>query len=81
MRRPSKWTVLWLAWFAAFVVMEILSTRSHAPHPRTLSEHLWRWFPRRHWWRIVLVGLLSLLTWHLFSGPSLGPIVPLPEGP
>jgi hypothetical protein len=72
--------VLWLAWLVAFVVLEVVSARSSRPKPRTFSEQLWRWF-KRGWRRAVLVGLLSLLTWHLLSGPDLGPLVPIAEGP
>lgn len=65
--RRRRWTILWLAWIAAFVVMEVIAARSKRPKPRTLSEHLWRWFPWP-WRRMLLVGLLGLLIWHLLSG-------------
>ena len=71
--RLSRWGWVWVAWLAAFAVLELVAQLSHHAKPRTLSEHLWRWFPRR-WWRVVLVGLLTLMTWHLASGPDLQPI-------
>lgn len=72
MKRPSKWTWLWIGWLVAFVVLEITAARSKRPKPRTLSEHLWKWF-RRPWRRVILVGLLGLLFWHLAAGPDLKP--------
>ena len=77
MKRPGKWTVVWLAWLVAFLVLELIAQFSHRPKPRTFSEHLWRWFPRR-WRRALLVGLLSLLAWHFWSAPDVVPIGALP---
>lgn len=69
MKKPSKWTWLWLGWIAAFVVLEVIAARSKRPKPRTLSEHVWKWFPWR-WKRVLLIGLLGALLWHLLSGTA-----------
>ncbi len=75
MKSPSRWGWFWIAWLVAELVAQF---GMHArAHPRTLSETLWHWFPRR-WRRVLLVGLLSLLAWHLASGPDVRPIEVLP---
>jgi uncharacterized BrkB/YihY/UPF0761 family membrane protein len=73
MAKPSKWTWLWIAWLAAFLGIEIAAAVSKHKKPRTLSEHLWAWFPRG-WRRALIVGLLSLLAWHIASGPDIKPV-------
>lgn len=73
MKRPSKWTALWILWLVSFGLIEFFAARSHGHRPRTLSEHLWRWFPKR-WRRVLLVGLMTLLTWHFMTGPDVRPI-------
>ena len=74
MSRPSRWGWFWIAWLVALLVAELVGQfRPHSKaHPHTLSETLWAWFPRR-WRRVLLVGLLSLLVWHLASGPDVRP--------
>ena len=69
MSRPSKWTVMVWALLVAILGIEIAATLSHDPKPKTISEHLWGWFPRG-WRRVLLVGLMALLTWHFWSGPD-----------
>ena len=74
MSKPSKWTWLWLSWLFAFVLIELVAQFGphHRTAPRTLSEHLARWFPKR-WRRVLLVGLLTLLAWHLWTAPDVQP--------
>ena len=72
--RLSRWGWAWVCWLAAFVVIEVWASLSGHAKPRTLSEHLWRWFPKR-WRRVLLVGLLGLLALHLWSGPDMGPVM------
>lgn len=84
----SKWTWLWIGWIAAFVVIETLAALSKSRHPRTLTEHLLRWFPRPRW-RWLLIGIFSFLVWHFASGPQIRPVPrggegadhPCPTGP
>jgi hypothetical protein len=71
MSRPSKWAILWLLWLLALVGLEWAAVRSRHPKPRTLTEHLARWFPRR-WRRALLVGLMALLTWHFWGAADIG---------
>lgn len=77
MRRPSKWTVLWLLWLGLFVVIEVTAARSAHLKPRTLTEHLARWFPKR-WRRVLLVGLMAALTWHFWDALARGPELGMP---
>lgn len=72
MSHRSKWTRLWIAWLVAFVAIEFAAALSHDPKPRTLSEHLWHWFPK-HWRRVLIVGLLGLLCLHIGAGPDVAP--------
>jgi len=67
----SAWTILWLLWLAALLVIELPAARK--PGVTTLSEHLWRWFGvkggARPWWlRWLLRAGLVLLTLHLGWG-------------
>jgi ABC-type glycerol-3-phosphate transport system permease component len=77
MKRQGKWAWLWIAWLLALVGLEWAAVRSHHPKPRTLTEHLARWFPRR-WRRALLVGLMALLTWHFWNAAD---VVPQMIGP
>lgn len=80
----SGWTIAWLAWFAAFLLIEgwALFNRTEGD---TLSEHVWSWWhvhDRRPTVLVVLarVPLALFLTWlllHLTFG-WLTPTHPLP---
>lgn len=72
MKRPSKWTWIWIGWLAALVVLDILANRAKRPKPRTFSEHVGRWF-RGRWMRVLFVGLMTLLTIHILSSGDVGP--------
>jgi hypothetical protein len=73
--RASKWRWFWTSWLAAFVVLDIVAGSD------SLSRTLGRMFPKRVR-RALLVALLSLLSWHFWLQPQVGPaLVPLTELP
>ena len=71
----SIWTVLWLAWGAAFLAIELPAAFNRRPGD-TLSEHVWAWFhvhdrrPTALTWtlRAVLLAFLAWLLVHLAFG-------------
>lgn len=79
MKRPSKWTLLWLSWLAELGLLDLLATRSHRPRPRTFTEHMHRWFSG--WRAVLLVGLMAALTWHFLASPDVKPVEPIWETP
>lgn len=76
------WTILWLAWFAYFLGVEIPGARRKQPGA-TLSEHVWQWFSvkdhRRFWLgrRIILGCFLAALFAHLTFGAAVLPVIVL----
>lgn len=70
----SGWTIAWLVWLGAFVVIEGPALANKKPDD-TLSEHVWRWFATRRedmrndqgkasaWVKIRRVVLVSFLAW------------------
>ena len=49
-RRRSAWTWAWLAWLLLFLAIELPAAVRERGEPRgkawkTLSRHVWRWFP------------------------------------
>lgn len=67
----SIYTILWLLWGAAFVLVEGSAIFSHKAG-NTLSETIWRWFSVKGgswtWKRFVLLGFLAWLLIHLVFG-------------
>lgn len=57
----------------SLVGIEWAAARKHAKDPRTLTERLAKWFPKK-WRRVVLVGLMALLTWHFWNAPDVVPV-------
>ena len=58
---------LWVAWLALFAVIEgaaILNKKKGD----TLSEHVWKWFPKNTARGVALVGFMAWLFWHFVSG-------------
>jgi hypothetical protein len=75
MTRGKKWKWFWMAWLATFVILDIVAGSD------SLSRTLGRMFPKNIR-RILLVGLMALLTWHFWLQPQVGPMpVPLVELP
>lgn len=69
-------TALWLAWLAAFIVIEGIALATRKPGD-TLSEHVWRWFAIgpgvevTAWVRVRRVVLLAFCVWlgvHFMTG-------------
>jgi hypothetical protein len=72
----SGYTIAWLAWLAAFGVIEgkaLFSRREGA----TLSEHVWKWFAigadhdPTGWVRMRRAALLAFMAWlsvHFLTG-------------
>lgn len=81
MAKPKKRTVVLLALLLAIGLFELAGVLSHGPRPRTISEYLARWFPKR-WRRALLIGLMALLTWHFWAQPQVRPVpsIPVCEG-
>jgi hypothetical protein len=76
-----KWAKIWIGVLLAIGVLELFAQLSTAATPRTLSELLARWFPKK-WRRVLLVGLMSLLTWHFWWQADVRPVpVPITETP
>ena len=75
----SGWTWLWVAWIAAFGVIEGVAL-FNAAKDDTLSEHVWKWFgigrpgnrpPVTGSVRLRRFGLLAFLAWialHFLTG-------------
>lgn len=73
----SVWTLGWLAWLAAFAVLEGATLVRKRPGD-TLSEHVWKWFGTARpgplpdgWTRFRRFVLLSGLVWlvaHFLTG-------------
>lgn len=69
----SVYTIGWLGWIAAFLVIEGLALRTKVPGA-TLSSHVWAWFSikstGRDWRlrRFALVAFLGWLTLHFLTG-------------
>ena len=76
----TKWPRIWIVVLVAIGVLELFAQLSKTAKPRTLSEVLAAWFPKR-WRRVLLTGLLALLTWHLWVQPAIRVPVPLTETP
>jgi len=70
------WTVLWLAWGAAFLAIEVPGLIYTRGGSGTLSAHVWGWFatakgskgPLVRTRRVLLLGGLVWLTVHLITG-------------
>lgn len=72
----SLWTKAWLAWIAAFFVIEGSALARHKSAD-TLSDHVWAWFdipkhpaPNRseRIRRVFLLGFLAWLGAHFLTG-------------
>lgn len=69
----TVFTWLWIAWGAAFLVIEGVALVNKQPGD-TLSEHVWRWFRikgKSPSWTAARFGLLAFLVWltgHLAFG-------------
>jgi hypothetical protein len=71
----SGYTIAWLAWLGAFVVIEGRALTNKASED-TLSEHVWRWFAVRDKSRKGLIrarrfALLAFMAWlsaHFLTG-------------
>lgn len=69
----SVWTVLWILWLLAFLVIEGAALANKRCGD-TLSEHVWAWFSvkGKGWgWRIRRVLLLGFMGWllvHFMTG-------------
>ncbi|ADE43486.1 gp19 [Streptomyces phage phiSASD1] len=72
----SSWTLSWVVWLAAFVVIEGLALLRKRPDD-TLSEHVWRWFAvaratqpdgRTRLRRFMLLAGMSWLSVHFLTG-------------
>jgi hypothetical protein len=74
----SGYTIAWLAWLAAFAVIEGRALFNKSPGD-TLSEHVWRWFSTQNGStgsptgliRLKRFGLLAFLAWlsaHFLTG-------------
>ncbi len=67
------YTISWLVWIAAFLVVEGLALRTKVPGA-TLSSHVWLWFaiksPGKQWRlrRLALVAFLAWLVLHFLTG-------------
>jgi hypothetical protein len=72
MSRPSRWGWFWIALTLTFILADILASWGPHKKPRSASEHFWHLFPRG-WKRALGIALLSLLFWHLASGPDVRP--------
>jgi hypothetical protein len=70
----NGWSVTWLAWALAFVLIEgaALVLGDQPDRPATLSAHIWQLVRGTTWWhrlaRVVLVCGLAWLSVHLLSG-------------
>lgn len=69
----NGWTVAWLLWLAAFLVIEGFAI-FNKDRGDTLSEHVWKWFkindkPRQWTWRrgVLAIFLVWLLV-HMVAG-------------
>ncbi|MGH3505284.1 MAG: hypothetical protein ACRDQA_30985 [Nocardioidaceae bacterium] len=73
----SIWDLLWIAWAAMFVGIEIPAA-VNSTHGDTLSEHVWAWIthPHQGWHATVATwlgraGVAALLCWllgHFIAG-------------
>ena len=69
----SAYTIGWLVWIAAFVVLESTALKRKAAGD-TLSEYVWKWFSvteRRPAWqlrRFILLAGLAWLALHFLTG-------------
>ncbi len=73
------WSWLWIAWLAAFCVLEGVALARKEPDD-TLSEHIWKWFavgrpgnrPKFTGWvqfrRFILLAALAWLAAHFLTG-------------
>lgn len=71
----SGWSVAWILWALAFVVIEgaALVVKDRPGRPATLSAHIW-WLVRgaglwHHLARLALAAGLAWLVPHLLGGP------------
>lgn len=71
----SKWAKLWLAWAAIGIAIEIFAAfgEHHKGKPRTFTEFA-RWLFPKKVRRIILVGLMAVLTWHFWQGEDVKPL-------
>ena len=74
-------TYWWLAWIAAFAILEAVGYWRYGT-PGTLSWNVWRWFSvterRPFWWlrRLVLLVAMGMLTLHFARGGGWWPFTP-----
>lgn len=68
MFKLSKWAKLWILWAILGIIIEGFAAfgAHHRGHPRTLTEFM-RWLFPKKLRRIILVGLMALLTWHFWA--------------
>jgi hypothetical protein len=68
-----SYTILWIMWILAFLVIEGAAIFNKDPGD-TLSEHVWKWFSvtdKGIGWRIKRVILLAFMGWltvHFMTG-------------
>lgn len=69
----SGWTIAWLLWIAAFLVIEGKALFNKT-WDDTLSEHVWKWFSisaKGRWWQLRRFALVAGLGWlclHFLTG-------------
>ena len=63
----KTWDVVWAAWFAAFVVLELLAVAGVVPW-QTLSSTVWAIERLSAWAKIVILAGLCVLTAHIVWG-------------